>query len=232
MKSELNDYYKNKTRFQEQNILNIGYGHFESNNEYGIPDLLPTHIEDLENYPLQGFNYALKETHPERLGVHFFLHDYQFERVWNNPLRYAESLKRFKYVLSPDFSPYADLPKVLKAFNIYRNRWCARYWQEQGIIVIPTITWSDEESLQYVLVGIPKHSTIAISTMGEGRWANWKSLRSNWDRVIDTLEPETVLLYGKNIFPNSQPLFSNRKCNPKIVHRSLINSKQRSNGNG
>lgn len=209
---------KNSTRFLEQNICNLAYAQFEGDGDYDIPMLLPTHINNLADIPLQGFNYALKEKNPQNIGVHFFLHDYQFERVWNYPDRYTEVLSKFAFVLSPDFSPYSDMPRALKIYNVYRNRWCARYWQEFGIKVIPTITWSDEDSLSYCLNGVPKHSTIAISTMGEGRWSNWISLRTNWQRVINTLEPDTILLYGKNII-DQYNLPGN------IVHKRLISSR-------
>lgn len=207
---------KNQTRILEQNIHNLVYGRFEITNEYGFPNMYPVHVDNLQDIPLQGFNYALKEQHPENIGVHFFLHDYQFERVWKYPDRYTECLSKFAYVLSPDFSPYADTPKALKVFNIYRKMWCGRYWQEHGLKVIPTITWGNDEDLEWCLEGVPKHSTIAISTMGEGRWANFRALKSNWHRILDKLEPETVLLYGKDL---SSELPGN------IVFKKLINSK-------
>ena len=209
---------KNSTRFLEQNICNLAYAQFEGDGEYDIPMLLPTHIDNLADIPLQGFNYALKEKNPENIGVHFFLHDYQFERVWNYPDRYTEILSKFAFVLSPDFSPYSDSPRAIQIYNVYRNRWCARYWQEYGIKVIPTITWANDDSLSYCLNGVPKHSTIAISTMGEGRWAKWQSLRRNWNRIMDTLEPDEVLLYGKNIVNEFQ-------LNGNIVYKKLISSK-------
>jgi hypothetical protein len=207
---------KHQTRILEQNIHNLVYGRFEITNEYGFPNMYPVHIDNLQDIPLQGFNYALKEQHPENIGVHFFLHDYQFERVWKYPDRYTECLSKFAFVLSPDFSPYADTPKAIKVFNIYRKMWCGRYWQEHGIKVIPTITWGNDEDLEWCLEGVPKHSTIAISTMGEGRWANFNSLKSNWHRILDRLEPETILLYGKDL---SNELEGN------ILFKRLINSK-------
>lgn len=209
---------KTSTRFMEQNICNLAYAQFDSSNKWGIPDMLPVHIDNLENVPLQGFNFALKEKHPERIGCHFFLHDYQFERVWNYPDRYIPVLQKFQFVLSPDFSPYADMPEALKVYNVYRNRWCGRYWQDFDIKVIPTITWGGDSSLEYCLQGVPKHSTIAISTMNEGRWAKWQSLRRNWNRIVDTLEPETILLYGKNIIDEFQ-------LKGNIVFKRLISSK-------
>ena len=207
---------KSQTRILEQNVHNLVYGMFDGEGEFDIPKMHPVHIDNLADLPLQGFNYALSEKYPGRIGVHFFLHDYQFERVWRCPDRYTYCLSKFAFVLSPDFSPYAGIPKALKVFNIYRKMWCGRYWQEYGMKVIPTITWGDDEDLDWCLDGVPKHSTIAISTMGEGRWSNFSALKYNWQRVMDTLEPETILLYGKDL---SNELPGN------IIYKRLINSK-------
>lgn len=207
--------YEEKTRWIEQNILNLSYGQFDSSNEYGIPDMLPCHIENLKNIPLQGFNFALSDKNPQNKGVHFFLHDYQFERVWKYPQRYTDTLQKFAFCLSPDFSPYADMPEALKIYNVYRNRWVGRYWQEHNMNVIPTVTWSDDRSLEYCFLGVPKHSTVAVSTMGEGRWAKWESLKKNWDKMLDILEPETILLYGKDL---------SKQLNGNIVYKMIVSS--------
>ena len=208
---------KNQTRILEQNILNLSYAQFEGVGEYDIPEMYPVHIDNLKDIPLQGFNYALKETHPENIGVHFFLHDYQFERVWKYPDRYVDVLKKFAFVLSPQFSTYEDMPKVTKLYNVYRNRWCGRYWQEHGIKVIPTFAWGGDENFEWCLDGLPKHSTIAISTMGDGRWGKFKGIFSIWDVIQETLEPDTILLYGKDL--------SKELKGDNIVFKQMISSK-------
>lgn len=207
---------KVQTRIQEQNIHNLAYGQFEGVGDYDIPMMLPVHIDNLANIPIQGFNYALKEKQPEKIGVHFFLHDYQFERVWNYPDRYTDVLKRFAFVLSPDFSVYWDTPKIVQMFNVYRNRWCGRYWQENGITVIPTVSIGSPELLEVFCAGIPKHSTIAVSTVGDGRWGNYKALKDTWQPMLDILEPDTILLYGKNL---------SKELSGNIVFKQLINTK-------
>lgn len=212
------DGHKSQTRLLEQNILNLSFAQFEGEGEFDMPVVLKTELskEDVENTPLQGFNFALTEKNPERIGCHFFLHDYQFERVWNYPDRYIKILKRFKFVLSPDFSPYADMPKILQLYNMYRNHWCARYWQEHGITVIPTFTLGDPELLDICCDGLPKHSIIAVSTMGEGRWGKYLVLRQSWNKIIERLEPEFVLLYGKDL---------SNELNGNIVHKKIISEK-------
>ena len=204
------------TRFLEQNICNLAYAQYDVQNEYGIPELEPIHIDNLKDIPIQGFNFALKEKHPENIGVHFFLHDYQFERVWKYPDRYIDVLKRFAFVLSPDFSPYADMPSALQVYNTYRNRWCGKYWQEHGIKVIPTFNMGNPDLFKMFCTGIPQHSTIAISTMGEGRWGNFEKIRAFWDSIMWRLQPETVLLYGKDL---------TKELKGNIVHKQMISSK-------
>ena len=207
---------KTSTRFLEQNILNLAYAQYEGVGKYDMPLMYPVRINDLKNIPIQGFNFALKEKRPENIGVHFFLHDYQFERVWKYPDRYIDVLKKFAFVLSPDFSQYWDMPAVLRMYNVYRNRWCGRYWQESGITVIPTVSWSDDKSLEYCLDGIPEHSVIAISTMGDGRWGNYSDLKKKWPYIIGRLQPEQILLYGKDL---SNELTGN------IIFKHMISSK-------
>lgn len=204
------------TRFLEQNICNLAYAQYEANNKYGIPELEPVHIDNLKDIPIQGFNFALREKHPENIGVHFFLHDYQFERVWKYPDRYVDVLKKFAFVLSPDFSPYADMPNALQIYNTYRNRWCGKYWQEHGIKVIPTFNMGNPDLFKMFCAGIPKHSTIAISTMGEGRWGNFEKIRAFWDTIMRQLKPETVLLYGKDL---------TKELRGNIVYKQMISSK-------
>ena len=209
---------KFQTRLLEQNILNLSYAEFGGEGKYDIPKMLPTYIENLEDIPIQGFNFALGEKHPEKIGVHFFLHDYQFERVWKYPDRYVEVLKKFAFVLSPQFSVYEDMPLATKIFNTYRNYWCGRYWQEHGITVVPSIVWGGDTNFEWCLDGVPKHSTIAISAMGDGRWGNYKSLHTFYDRALEVLEPKSILLYGK---------LSVKQLNLKgnVVFKQMISSK-------
>ena len=208
---------KESTRFVVMNVHNLAYADYEGVGDYEFPMLLPIEInlKTLESQELIGFNYVNKEKFRGTKGVHFFLHDYQFERVWKYPDRYTELLKQFSYVLSPDFSPYAGTPKATRIFNVYRNRWCGRYWQEKGITVIPTLSWGEDEDLQWCLDGIPKHSIFAISTMGMGRWANFEPLINAWDYIMSTLEPNAVLLYGKDI--------RDRLTGNNIIYKPIMN---------
>lgn len=209
---------REQTRLLEQNILNLSFAQYEGVGKYEIPMILPEDIsdEELQSTPLQGFNFAKTEKHPEQKAVHFFLHDYQFERVWNYPDRYIDILKKFKFVLSPQFSTYEDMPIITKVFNIYRNRWCGRYWQEQGVTVIPTFAYGGDEKFEWCFDGLPKHSIVAVSTMGDGRWGGNKSVYKVWDKLLEVLEPRTIILYGKDLSNN---------LNGNIIYKKLVSSR-------
>lgn len=146
------------------------------------------------------FNYALSSKKKDRAGkgIHFFIHDYQFIRIWNTPDRYIDLLKDFEYVLTPDFSTYTDMPKALQIYNIYRKQWLGAYWQMHGINVIPTVSWSTADNHEWIFGGIPKNSVLAISSLGCMKEKRSRELFfEGWRRAYQMLEPSLVLCYGK-----------------------------------
>ncbi len=65
----------------------------------------------------------------------FYEHDVKFERFWNNPKQYLDKLKKFKGVISPDFSLYRNMPLCMQIWNTYRSRALAAWLQNNGIEV-------------------------------------------------------------------------------------------------
>ena len=98
--------------------------------------------------------------------VSSFLDDYILERYWNNPLKYVELFKKAKYVMSPDYSLFLGMPKPMQMWNIYRNRLIGYIWQKNAIKVIPTISWSDENSFDFCFNGVDVGSVVAVSNVG------------------------------------------------------------------
>lgn len=163
---------------------------------------------------LISFNYALN-TEPKECGIHFYIDDYQFERVWRAPERYLELFKKYGCILTPDFSCYLDIKTPQQIFNIYRSRLIGAYYQKQGIKVIPTISWSDTISFEYCFKGIPKGSIVSVSTVGIIRKSETRLLFKNGlDEMIRQIEPKTILIYGKEFdydFKNIDIRYCNNK---------------------
>lgn len=130
--------------------------------------------------------------------AHFYLDDYHFERFWNFPIRYVKYLQTFDGALSPDFSVYADYPEIIQQMNVYRNRALGAYWQSQGIPVIPSVSWSSLDSLQWCFDAIEPRSVVAISTVGVLRTPELKKhLVIGYLEMVRQLEPIHILVYGK-----------------------------------
>ena len=174
-------------------IMNIEKGFFKSTNKYGIPDIKKDEFKVKELIPYR--------VDSNRNGTaHFFLDDYRFERCWRKPDSQIEELKKYDGVLSPDFSMYTNYPQAMQIWQVYRNRWCACYWQSLGIKVIPTISWSDEESFKYCFLGVQKGATVAIGTVGVLNDEYAKTLfMQGFKEMLKQLEPKEILIYGNKL---------------------------------
>lgn len=140
------------------------------------------------------FNYALSTKDRKNKCVHFYIDDYQFERVWNKPYKFLEVLKQFKAVIMPDFSLYKNMPLPLQLYNSYRSKLLASFWENNGIEVIPNLNWSDENSLNFSLEGLPKYSVVALSTNGVLK--NKEEFLKCFNKAIEILKPIKIILIG------------------------------------
>lgn len=183
------------TAFIAANYLNLGYAQFYGVGEYDIPEILPVYeLPEIKEWI--GFNYVLSDDNPDGKAVHFFLDDYQFERLWNSPTKYIDKLKRYVCICAPDFSPMPDMPWAVQVFNHYRKHWVARWLQENGVTVIPTVRASaDEKSFKYCFDGEPKNSIVMYSA----QWTNLKEARETsqreYDEMLKRLDPLKIFVY-------------------------------------
>lgn len=176
------------------NYENLNKAIFDGTGIYGIPRLFPEHC-NTNNFI--GFNFAKTCKQPYDKGIHFFVDDYQFTRLWNNPDAYLELLKRFKCVCSPDFSTYTDFPKAIQIYNHYRKHWLGAYWQSNGITVIPTIGWSDKASFDWCFDGEPIGGVVAVSSVGTQKSKETKAaFMSGYNEMLSRLQPEIICFYG------------------------------------
>ena len=194
VKPEVN--WQEETIRREDNILNLEKAQYDGRGKYDIPEILP--VYDLP--PIKewiGFHYVPTDEEPEGKAVHFFEHDYLFERIWSRPEMYLERLKRYVCVASPDFSPYGDMPLALQIYNHYRKHWVARWLQDHGVTVIPTIRCStDPRSLEWYLDGEPHGGIVLMSAMWSTNLS--EEAKEEYRRMKDALKPKKVFIYGHN----------------------------------
>lgn len=182
------------------NFENLHHGAYVGTGKYEIPVILPEEFDEstVRHTEIIPFNYALTEKRPAGKAVHFYIDDYQFQRVWKDPDRYIPILQKFDFVISPDFSIYSDMPEAMRIYNHYRKHWVAAYWQEHGIKVVPDICWGDERSFEWCFDGEPKNQIVAVSSVGcmksqEGR----ELFIRGYEEMIKRLDPTWVIAYGK-----------------------------------
>lgn len=162
-----------------------------------MPSLEP-YLGPIPDY-LVSFNQASSCT-CHYCGVHFYIDDYLFERIWKNPDKYIPLLKRFLCVIGPDFSQYRNMPYPLRMYNCYRNRVLTQYMQNHGVNMVPNVTWSLPDSYDYSFSGIPKNSVIAINCTGIIGCNYSKYLwYKGYEEALKRLEPSKILRYGSKM---------------------------------
>jgi len=191
----------------EKSISDLENERHRTNDAYNLDIMDNENVSDFWQMPiikndnfipskLIGFNYA-KSSKDKNTGIHFYLDDYQFERIWNNPADYVEILSKYECILSPDFSLYMDMPMPMKIWNVYRSRLIGQFYQNKGIKVIPTLSWAEKETFAFCFEGIPKGSIVSISTIGVKQ--NKEALKiweDGVDELIRKIQPSTILIYG------------------------------------
>ena len=165
---------------------------------YQFPILKACHYIPEE---LIGFNYVKSwKGNREGVGVHFYLDDYQFERIWKQPYVQIERLRGFSCVFSPCFSAYRDMPMAMKIWNMYRSYLIGQVLQDAGFEVIPTLHWVEEETFKFCFDGIEPGGVYAVGTVG---CVKDEIARSLWfagmREAIKRLKPECIICYGPEI---------------------------------
>ncbi len=169
---------------------------YQTVGKFGIP-LVKTQNINLENIQLIAYSDIKKPMMllDKTYGIHFFIDDYRFDVVYGNPQYYISKLSRFGYVLTPDYSLYADMPKAVQIHNVFRNRYCGADWQEKGLTVIPTISWGLAPTYDFCFDGVENGSIVAISTVGCLR-ARINFMRG-YDKMLEKINPKAIICYGK-----------------------------------
>ena len=190
---ETEDFHRDTT-INQYNLFD--YDSTRTEGKYNMPT-----IEGVDHTPnnLQGFNYVLSKP-DHTAGVHFFLDDYQFERIWQRPDFYIEKLLDFDCALTPDFSLYLDMPIAMQVWNIYRSRLIGQIMQDYDITVIPTVSWSTKDSFDFCFDGLPKNATLAVSTIGvKQNKEQFQIWIDGMDEMIKRLSPIKIIVYGGKV---------------------------------
>ena len=123
-----------------------------SDNLYGIPMLDLNMQADHLEAPFAGWGTMARKN--KMTGTyHFYVEDNRFEQIWRNPIDVANSA--CYALVEPNFSVYADMPKAVAIWQMFRKRWLARWFQSIGIRVIVDLNIAHRhDDLRFI--GVPE----------------------------------------------------------------------------
>jgi hypothetical protein len=180
--------------------------------DWGIPELdphrlatvIPTTVyggdpvSDPEHSVFIWRTASLKKASGMVLG--FYVCDTRFECVWRQPERYVDLFLRHHIttLCEPDFSVWTNDAVAIQVYNIYRTRWLARYWQDHDLIIIPSLSWSDERSFAFCFEGIPHHAPVVAceSRTAGATDTDRRSFLCGLEEGVRRVQPATVCIYG------------------------------------
>ena len=142
---------------------------------------------------------------PKTFAVCEYENDSQFRDILAHPDDYIAILKEYQGFISPDCSLYRDMPLAIQITNVYRNRAIGYCFQKHGVYVIPCVRWGDERTYtkkylpeRIAFAGVEKHSIVSVGTYGQLKdRVNRCYFEAGMDAMMETLEPEIVLVYSK-----------------------------------
>ncbi len=194
---------------------------FTSSNPYGIPDLLPTNLLSPEDLPRttyyrddikdpmapQYYCESIRPFQSNREGgvLGFFTEDWRFNKFYEKPAMWLKKLLDDSWggLVQPDFSLYQDWPFSMNLWNLYRSRWVARFWQENGLKILPIVqncmirqpgAGAHRIGLESLPDTLRCFGTECRSiSQNKGSFEVWGRNLRWW---VDCLKPEAVLIYG------------------------------------
>lgn len=130
----------------------------------------------------------------KKFGVHFFVDDYRFKGIYDNPEKSLKKYAQYRFLLSPDFSTYTDMDLWRQLESVAKNRWVGAYWQDKGLIVIPTISWGLSQSYEFCFDGVEKNSIVAIGMIG-CKQTRIQFMRG-YNAMLEKIQPSKIICFG------------------------------------
>lgn len=168
---------------------------FASTGKWGIPIIRK---QPLPSSPIQLVACSDTRAHDTAdnccKGVHFFVDDYRFSGIYDHPERSFHRYSQYAFLLTPEYSTYADMDLWRQLESTAKNRWVGAYWQSRGLTVYPSICWGTARSYEFCFDGIEKGSVVAVGMIGSKR--EKKGFMHGYETMLERIEPETIIVFG------------------------------------
>lgn len=165
---------------------------FNSDNAFDIPCLLAS------GCPQNGILLPVSAWGADRRdkkGVetyHFYIDDYRFEALWKDPSKLLASC--CKMVVEPNLSLFDTTPIAYGLHQIYKKRWIARWWQENGLKVYADLNVA-RKFQEFNVMGIPEGYN-AFATRGYSERVEYLLEEISIAKRISGMDVPNMLVYG------------------------------------
>lgn len=183
---------EDKTEKTDFFAMMLGDRIYASTNEFDIPNL------QLDCQPTSGLLLPFAgwgaDTRAKK-GIstyHFYVEDYRFTHIWNNPVSVLES--GCAELVEPNLSLFDTTPIAYGLQQIYMKRWIARFWQECGAKVYADLNVS-QKFYQYNRLGIPDGYN-AFATRGYADRQEYLKMEIQIAREISGKDNPNMIVYG------------------------------------
>lgn len=97
-------------------------------------------------------------------------------------------------MLTPDFSTYADMDLWRQMESVAKNRWVGAYWQNKGLTVVPTISWSNSRSFEFCFDGVELGAVVAVGMIGCKN--SHIGFMRGYNEMLRRIQPEAIIVFG------------------------------------
>lgn len=129
-----------------------------------------------------------------RKGVHHFVDDPRFEDVYRHPERTLEKYSKYRFVITPDYSLFSEMPLWRQIESVGKTRWCGAYWQDHGLLVVPSVGWGLYPTFDFCFSSIERGCVVAVGMIGCKH--SRLSFMRGYDAMIEAIEPEAIICLG------------------------------------
>ncbi len=125
-------------------------------------------------------------------------------KIYRNPWKYVNTLRRAKAVLGFDLSPHSDMPYLKQKNQMYDNLAITYYMGKRHVKIIPNVRYGCRHVADDYLKAFPHHRLISIGTYGCVKTVQEKRIYYDFlCRTLPELEPSGITVYGsmpKDVF--------------------------------
>lgn len=169
---------------------------FDAFGKWNIPIIRKSELKLTDIDLISYTDIKAKDTDINKVkGVHFYIDDYRMEGLYSYPTRSLNRLRQYKFLISPDYSLYKDMPRSLQIMNVFKSHWCGAYWQNLGLTVIPNVSWSDVASFDFCFDGLEKGSIVAVGMIGCKHCKH--AFMCGYNEMLNRIDPKAVICFGK-----------------------------------